>query len=73
MSNVKKYREEAGLSQIELAVKAGVSPVTISHIENGTGNPNKSSWLAVATALNCTVEELRGDRWTKLKAKNKSK
>jgi transcriptional regulator with XRE-family HTH domain len=60
MNNLKKMREEKGLSQVELAAKAGVSPNTISLLELGKSEKqNKSTWIALAYALNCSVEELR--------------
>jgi DNA-binding XRE family transcriptional regulator len=34
-NNVKKIREQLLMSKAELARKAGVSPLTISNIENG--------------------------------------
>ena len=35
LNNVKKIREELLLNKVELARKAGVSPLTIDRIENG--------------------------------------
>ena len=61
MKNVKELRNKLGLSQIELAVKAGISAATLISIEKGTGNPNKSTLRCIAQALGIDVEQLKGD------------
>ena len=62
MNNLKKIREEKSLSQIQLAAKAEVSTSTISLMENEEDySPNPSTLKAIAAALNCTVEELKGE------------
>lgn len=50
---LKTYRERAGLSQNELAVKAGLSPSTISRVESGSRGPlgKRKQILALAKAL----------------------
>ena len=50
---LKTYRQRAGLSQNELAVKAGLSASTISRVESGTRSPlrKRSQVLALAKAL----------------------
>ena len=54
-----KIREQAGLSQNELASKANVSQSAISDIEAGrTKAPRIDTLLAVAAALNCTLDDL---------------
>ena len=37
---IKKFRDERGLSQTELAREAGVSKSEISYLESGRHNPN---------------------------------
>jgi transcriptional regulator with XRE-family HTH domain len=60
MSNLKKIREQSGLSQIELAAKAGVSTSTISLIELGKmANPNKTTLKCIADVLGVDVSELQ--------------
>jgi transcriptional regulator with XRE-family HTH domain len=62
MNNLKKIRTEKGLSQIQLAAKAGVSTSTISLIENSEiYKPNSSTLKAIAHALNISVDKLIGD------------
>ena len=50
---VKSHRQRAGLSQAELAVKAGLSPSTISRLENGSRGPlrKRKQVLALAKGL----------------------
>lgn len=52
-NKVKKYREEAGLTQEELAKKAQVSRTTISDIENNKKIVTTNTTLEkIANALN---------------------
>ena len=57
-SNLKAVRTEAGLTQAELAHKAGVSRKTINTVENGVFTPSTLLALSLARALDRTVEEL---------------
>ena len=57
--NVRKYRMAKCMTQAELAKKAGVSRITISHIENGGKKTILSSTLiSLANALGVTVDAL---------------
>lgn len=58
IERVKKRRLELGLSQTELATKAGVTQGAISMIENGDRTPSLSLIKEIATALDCTIDEL---------------
>lgn len=49
---VMKAREEANLSQAELAERIGTSQAAISRVENGTGNPSVKTLARIAQALN---------------------
>jgi putative transcriptional regulator len=48
----------SGLSQDELAVIVGTSRETISSLERGASTPSVTLALALAHALDATVEEL---------------
>jgi DNA-binding XRE family transcriptional regulator len=48
----------AGLTQEELAVQVGTTRQTISALERGKAIPSVSLALALARALDCSVEEL---------------
>lgn len=60
VSRITRARESAGLSQAELAVRAGVSRAAISSMEIGAASPSVHAALAVARALGCRVEDLFG-------------
>jgi putative transcriptional regulator len=51
-------RTAAGLTQAELAERAGVSRKTINTVENGVFVPSTLLALALARALDTTVEGL---------------
>jgi putative transcriptional regulator len=57
-SRLRNARMWAGLSQDELAVIVGSSRETISALERGTSIPSVTLALAIAGALDTTVEEL---------------
>lgn len=57
-SALKAVRSEAGLTQAELAARAGVSRKTINTVENGVFIPSTVLALALARALETTVETL---------------
>lgn len=57
-SRLKAIRTAAGLTQAELAERAGVSRKTINTVENGVFVPSTLLALTLARALQVTVEEL---------------
>lgn len=57
-SRLKTVRTEAGLTQAELADRAGVSRKTINTVENGIFIPSTLLALSLARALGTTVEDL---------------
>ena len=57
-SRLRTYRQEAGLTQAELAEKVRVSRKTINTIENGVFVPTTVLALRLAQALGCRVEEI---------------
>ncbi len=61
MSNLKRIRTEAGLSQSQLAEASDVNVRMIQHYEQGVKDINAAAALTVyriARALDCTVEDL---------------
>lgn len=62
---LKKARQDAGLSQQELADKANLSREHISRLENGDGVPGADTVSWLATALSCGVETLTNALQTK--------
>tara|TARA_R110002167_G_scaffold63058_9_gene177900 strand:- start:210 stop:419 length:210 start_codon:yes stop_codon:yes gene_type:complete len=57
-SHLKAARTAAGLTQAELAERAGVSRKTINTVENGVFVPSTTLALTLARALGTTVEAL---------------
>ncbi|MFN3353837.1 MAG: helix-turn-helix transcriptional regulator [Brevundimonas sp.] len=57
-SRLKEARLAAGLTQAELAERAGVSRKTINTVENGVFTPSTVLALILARALDTTVEGL---------------
>lgn len=56
--NVKRYREENGLNQTELAEKVNISQAMIARIENGTKLPSVAILKNIADVLHCSMDEL---------------
>ena len=61
MSKVKQARRRAGLSQTELAERAGVAPSTIVVAESGYRQPQGRTLRKLADALDVTVADLLED------------
>jgi molybdate-binding protein/transcriptional regulator with XRE-family HTH domain len=59
-NRVKTCRQQRGWSQDQLAARAGISRAAVSAIEIQRLVPSVASALALAAALDCTVEELFG-------------
>lgn len=57
-TELKKYRENAGLTQKELAEKVGVRRETISHLEKNRYNPSLELAMELAQVFNISVEML---------------
>ena len=58
VTNIKLRRNELGLTQFEVALKAGISYRGYQSIEAGERLPNVLSAQRIAHALNSTVEKL---------------
>jgi transcriptional regulator with XRE-family HTH domain len=57
---LRKIREDKGLSQSELAHKAGFQPSAISHFESGRRSPSFENLKRLADALSVTIDYLLG-------------
>lgn len=51
-------RKKTGLTQVQVATKAGISEISYQRIEYGTQRPSLDTAILIAEALNSTVEEL---------------
>ena len=58
--NLKDFRAERSLGQVELAKAVGVSKGVISLWENGLREPNMHSLILLAKYFNVTIDELVG-------------
>jgi len=58
MSTLQELREQAILTQAELAEKVGVSSTTISHWETGSKRPRVANIRKLATALDVTPQAI---------------
>lgn len=62
MTRIAQLRREQGLTQIQLAIRSGVSPTTIYKLE--AGHVPQRSWYAlpaIADSLGVPVEELTSE------------
>lgn len=59
--SLKKLREERTLSQEELAMKAGVSAMTVSKVERGVHLPSNRTRRKLAAVLGMTLEEFEAE------------
>jgi transcriptional regulator with XRE-family HTH domain len=56
--NIKRCREELGMSQQELAIKIRVGTATIDKYESGIQTPDTQTILKISTVLDIPVSEL---------------
>lgn len=77
-SRIRKYREQVGLSQKQLAQKIGVSNSRVSNWEQGVNRPDADILAALCNELNVspslllgvrlTADELSSQEWNVIKA-----
>lgn len=56
--NIRRIREEKGMTQAYLAEQAGISQAMLCQIERGTKNPSLQVGKEIAQLLGCSMEEL---------------
>lgn len=56
--NIRDLRKAAGKTQTQVAEEVGVAQATVAEWERGDYFPRASLLPALATALNCTVNDL---------------
>ncbi len=57
-SNIRQIREQKGITQAELAEKAGITQAMMCQIERGTKNPSLQVGNEIANLLGCSIDEL---------------
>ena len=67
-NRLRQQRTVLGLTQVELAARAGISRTAVTAIEGDRLVPSVASALAIARALGTTVENLFGDEASKPEA-----
>ena len=60
MDELKRLREAAGLSQVQLALRLGVSQGTVARWESGVRVPQAGNLIKMANILGCSVDALLG-------------
>lgn len=60
--NIRRIREEKGISQVWLAEQVGISQPMLCQIERGTKNPSLQISVAIATTLGCNVNDFVGEK-----------
>lgn len=58
LPGLRYYRKKEGLSQKQLAEKAGVSDAFISQLENERHSAGQGNLQSLALILNCTTDDL---------------
>lgn len=58
MDTIKALRNQAGLSQTELAMAVGVTQGTVSQWESGSSRPRTELLPKIAQALHCSIGDL---------------
>ena len=58
MEQLKRLREERGLSQVKLAARADLNPATVNQIERGARNASPGTLLKLAEALGVSLADL---------------
>lgn len=61
MTLIKTMRKRRLMTADQLAIKSGVSRVSITRYENGQREPKVREAVRIAKALGCTVEQLVAD------------
>lgn len=56
--NIRRLRVQAGLSQLELANKCGISHALIGFLETGRRPPTYRTLAKLSAVFNCTVADL---------------
>lgn len=59
-NNLRKKRDEFGMSQQELADNCNVAKSTIQRIEKGSLNPSVTTIKAISEVLNISISDLLG-------------
>jgi len=56
--NIRQYRKELGLTQVELAAEIGVTPQQVQKYESGASRVSASMLVVLADVMNLAIEDL---------------
>ena len=68
MEQLKRLREERGLSQVKLAARADLNPATVNQIERGARNASPGTLRKLAEALGVSLVDLIEGNYPKVQA-----
>jgi len=68
MEQLKRLREERGLSQVKLAARADLNPATVNQIERGARNASPGTLRKLADALSVSLVDLIEGNYPKAQA-----
>src|SRR5215217_3033828 len=68
MEQLKRLREERGLSQVKLAARADLNPATVNQIERGARNASPGTLRKLAEALGVSLVDLIEGNYPKAQA-----
>lgn len=58
MRTIRQLREERGWTQLELALKIGVTPITVYNWERGRSEPKVSQFRALARVFGVSMDDI---------------
>ena len=58
MKTIRQLREERGWTQLQLAIKLGVTPVTIYNWERGRAEPKVSQFRALSKEFGVSMDDI---------------
>ena len=61
-SYIKSRRKNIGLTQVELAEKVGLTPLTIRRYESGEREPAVSDWEKICDVLGMKLDDYREEK-----------
>lgn len=64
MNRIRDARKRAGIKQIDLCKRLGISQGALSGWENDKFEPGQSSWLQLSEILDVSVDYLMGGNWS---------
>jgi len=58
LKTIREFREQAGITQLQLANELGVTPSTVYNWERGRNEPKASQLKAMATLFGVTMDDI---------------